>query len=555
MRRAVLIVLAWVAAAGGLGAQPEIVPAEHRVYDWLADQRVAGHLPEYRHETLPYDRLTVRQHLDSLAVREADLGPSGRYWLDEFRREFFEPLDRVHSYVGDGQAGVLDLEAERTWLYVRDDDWRVSVWGEGALEGRTAEGVLGPSGRPGPAGGASRSARLTFEASWRDRVGLYTSTVNGTQVSGDASVLLADPRLAPLYFVARDPTNVQGAFDQTTASVRVVGGPFSAEIANERLRFGASADAPMLLTDNADYLPFVRLGLKTRSVTVQAVHASLNSPSRTVASDDGDLFFESPDRFLAMHRLEVQPVGWFSAAFTEAVVYGRRGPEIAYLNPLFPVEAAEHTLWDRDNVLFTLEATVRPARGLEVYGTWLVDDLATATLGDASYGNKWGLQGGAQLALGATGVTAFGEYTRIEPYTYTHRFQEDGFFFNSYAHNDFGLGHPIGPNADQWLAGVQAWLPFRAHGRVSARYRRQGRNPVDAAGAVTNVGGDVNDGRAPEDGKKRFLDGDLFQGPGLQAALEVEPARGVALRLFADSQFWDGRPDDVFVRFGLAVRP
>ena len=549
MGRAALLTLAWVTLAVRPLAQPEIVPAEHRVYEWLADQRVAGHLPEYRHETLPYDRLTVRQHLDSLSVRADGLGASSRYWLDQFRREFFEPLDRVHSYVGDGRAGLLDLDAERTFLFVRDDDWRVSVWGEGAVENRTVEGAL-------EAGGASRSAQLTFEASWNDRVGIYTSTINGVQVSGDATVLLADPRLAPLYFVARDPTNVQGPFDQTTASLRVVGGPFSAEIANERLRFGASADAPMLLTDNADYLPFVRLGLKTRSVTVQAIHASLNSPSRTVITDDGDLFFESPDRFLAMHRLEVQPFGWFSAAFTEAVVYGRRGPEIAYLNPLFPVEAAEHTLWDRDNVLFTLEGTVRPVRGLEAYGTWLVDDLATSTLGDGDYGNKWGLQGGAQVSLGATGVTAFGEYTRIEPYTYTHRFHEDGFFFNSYAHNDFGLGHPIGPNADQWLAGVQAWLPFRARGRVAARYRRQGRNPVDpVTGQVTNVGGDVNDGRAPADGKKRFLAGDLYQGPGMQAVLEVEPARGVSLRLFADAQFWDDRPNDVFVRLGLAVRP
>ena len=549
MARAALILLAWSWLAAGLEAQPEIVPAEHRVYDWMADQRVAGHLPEYSHETLPVDRATVRRHLDSLSVRSTRVGPSGRYWLEQFRREFFEPLDRIHSYVGDGQAEVLDLEAERTFLYVHDDEWRAVVWGEGALEGRSADGDVS-------AGGASRSARLTFEASWRDRVGLYTSTINGVQVSGDATVLLADPRLAPLYFVARDPDNVQGPFDQTSASLRVVGGPFSAEIANQRLRFGASADSPMLLTDNADYLPFVRLGLSTRSVTVQSIHAALNSPSRTVITDDGDLFFDSPSRYLAMHRLEVRPLGWFSAAFTEAVVYGRRGPEIAYLNPLFPVEAAEHALWDRDNALFTLETTVRPTRGLEVYGTWLVDDLATSTLGDGDYGNKWGLQGGAQLSLGSTGVTAFGEYTRIEPYTYTHRFQEDGFFFNSYAHNDFGLGHPIGPNADQWLVGAQAWLPFRTRGRVAARYRRQGRNPIDpTTGEVINVGGDVNDGRAPADGMKRFLDGDLFEGPGFQTELEVEPARGIALRLFADAQFWDGRPNDVFARVGLAVRP
>ena len=546
MRRAcglaLLLAPLWAAA------QPEIVPAEHPVYGWLADQRAAGALPEYRHETLPTDRAEVRRHLDSLEARAPRLGPAGRFWLDEFRREFFEPLDRVHSYAGDGRASTFDPGAERTFGTFRDSTWRASVWGEGALEVRRARGAV-------EASALTRSARLTFEASYRNTVGLYTSTLSGDTQAGDAAVLAADPALAPLYYVARDPSNVAGPFDQTTASVRVVGGPFSAEIANERLRYGASSDAPMLLADAADYLPFVRLGLRTRSVTVQAVHAALSSPSRTVIEGD-DEYFEAPQRYLTAHRLEVQPTGWWTWAYTGMAVYGRRGPEVAYLNPLYPVKAAEHALYDRDNTLFALETTVRPLRGLEAHFTWLVDDLATTTLGDAVYGNKWGIQTGLRATLPGSGVTAFGEYVRIEPYTYTHRFQEDGFFFNSYVHNGFVLGHPLGPNADQWLAGLDVWLPLRARGRLEARYVRKGRNPVDpVTGEVTNVGGDVRLGTAPEDGRKQFLAGDLYEGPGLRARLEVEPVNGVALRVLGDALFWRDRPDDVFLRVGLAVRP
>ncbi|GAB5537517.1 MAG: hypothetical protein Rubg2KO_37660 [Rubricoccaceae bacterium] len=547
------LVLLPISVAG----QPEIVPAEHAVYDWLADQRVAGSLPEYSHETLPVDRATVRRHLDSLASRRATLSSSGRYWLAEYQREFFEPLDRVHSYVGDGEASWRDPNAERTWGTFRDEDWRVSVWGEGALVGRHADGVRTDS-RVRTATGLARSARLTFEASWRNRIGLYTSTIAGAIINGDTEVLDADPVFRNIYYVTRDPDNIAGSYDRTTASLRIVEGPFSAEIANQHLRYGASVETPLLLGDNADHLPFIRLGLATRSVTLQSVHAALSSPSRFVLDtpDPGDRFLDGPERYLAIHRLEVQPTSWWTAAYTGMAVYGRRGPEIAYLNPIYPLKPAEHALYDRDNTLFAVETTVRPIRGVEGSATWLVDDLATATLGDSSYGNKWAVQAGLKATLPRTGATLFGEYVRIEPYTYTHRFSENGDYFNSYTHNGFGLGHPLGPNADQWLAGASVWLPFRARARFSGRYVRKGENPVDpVTGEVTTVGGDVRLGEAPADGRKQFLSGDLFQGPGVRAAIEVEPARGVALRFYADRQWWDDRPAETFVRFGLAVRP
>ena len=545
MRCAVLLVLLSSAAAVG---QPTIVPAEHRIYDWLVTQRVAGLLPEYRHETLPYDRATVRQHLDSLSARSGQLDVSGRYWLSQFRREMFEPLDRIHSYVGDGQARITDPDAERTFAYARDSTWRVSIWGEGVVEGRGASQDLRP-------GGLARSARLTFEGSWRNRVGLYTSTISGFHTTGDTRVLSSDPEFRSIYYVSRDSSNVNGAFDRTSASARVVGRPFSAEIANQRLRYGASAQSPVVLTDNADYLPFVRLGLQTRSITLQAVHAALSSRSRNVSLENGDNFLEAPQRYLTIHRFEVQPTGWWTWAYTGMVVYGRRGPEIAYLNPLFPVKAAEHALYDRDNTLFSLETTVRPLRGVEGYFTWLVDDLSTTTLGDGGYDNKWSIQTGFRASVPRAPLTAFGEYVRIEPYTYTHRFREDGDFFNSYTHNEFGLGHPLGPNADQWLLGAEAWLPLRTRATVSGRWVRKGRNPVDDAGVVTNVGGDVRLGTAPADGRAPFLAGDLYEGPGVRAGVEIEPARGIALRFYGDAQFWRDRDADVFVRFGLAVRP
>jgi hypothetical protein len=79
------------------------------------------------------------------------------------------------------------------------------------------------------------------------------------------------------------------------------------------------------------------------------------------------------------------------------------------------------------------------------------------------------------------------EYTRVRPYTYAH-FD----IRNSYSAWGVGLGHPIGPNADELFFklayNATDWL------RPSVEYRkiRKGNNVIDENGIlIRNVGGDL----------------------------------------------------------------
>lgn len=535
--------------AGPLRAQPEIVPAEHPVYPFLHAQRVAGRLPAYRHESRPLDRATLGRHLDSLSAHADGLDGSARYWLGEFRRELFEPPDAIEQVVGpEGLRFPRRGDTEKFLYYLRDDDWRVAVRATGALQYRHSDGDATYSG-------LAIVPEGTLEGHYRAHVGFYTSTFDGQQFGGDTRVLQSDPVLAPLYYVGRQE-KPPGSFDRATASVRAGYGPFTAELAHARLTAGPAFGAPLLLSDNADYFSFVRLGLDTRALQYQFVHGALGD--RSFNPLDSAFVLVGPERYLAFHRLTLQPHRRVALAFSEAVVYGQRGPELAYLNPLYPIKPAEHALWDRDNSLFALDAVVRPFDGVEAYGTYLVDDLDFDQVGDAAFGYKWAAQAGVGVALGrlVPGATGFAEYTRIEPYTYTHRFFLDGSFYNAYQHNGFGLGHPLGPNSDEWTAGVDVWLPFRAHLRATGRYRRRGEALADSSGALVNVGGDVNDGTPPADtgpGSKVFLQGERFEGPGATLTLLYEPWRGLAFRLYGDWQRWDRDADQLFVRGEVCV--
>jgi hypothetical protein len=550
--RALLLGLLLAAGAAPAPAQPEIVPAEHPVYTFLHQQRVHGRLPEYRHEWRPLGRGQIAALLVSVRVRTdggRGLDGASAGWLRLFHEELHEPPGSIEAVFTPGEGGLRvprGRDTRKFLLYHREPDWRValSAIGQAQLrvldEGTALYGVaFVPEG--------------ILEGNYRQTVGFYSGTFNGFTIGGDTRVLQADPQLAPLYYIGIAPVP-QGNFDRSTASVRVANRTFSAEIAHARLIGGASFSAPVILSENADYFSFLRLGIDTRAVQYAFVHGALGEQSRFVEGDDGGGVLLGPQRYLALHRLTVNPWRWLQLAFTEAVVYGQRGPELAYLNPVYPLKPAEHALWDRDNANFALEAVVRPVAGVEAYGTFFATDLDTRRLGQGSYNNKWAWQVGVGGALGP--ALGWAEYTRVEPFMYTHRFNLDGSYYNSLTHNGFGLGHPLGPNADQWAAGLQTWLPGRLRGEVSARYVRRGENYVDPeTGELVNVGGDIRDGRQPPftEFTKRFLRGDRFEGPGASARLTWEPIRDIGLSLGADYQRGDRDPNRLFLRAEVYV--
>jgi|GEM_PF-1263929 len=543
-----------VLAAPPADAQPEIVPAEHAVYTFLHQQRVRGLLPEYRHEWRPFGRDRVGALLDSLLARSASgrgLDPASAAWLRVFHEEIYEPPGSVEAVFSPGTPGLrlpAGRDTRKFLLYHRDPDWRIALSAIGRAQVRIAD-----DGAGGRIRGITLVPEGVLEGNYRRTVGFYTGTFNGGLIAGDPLVLRADPDLAPLYYVAVSPVP-QGNFDRSTASLRWANRTFSAEIAHARLLAGASFADPLILAANADYFSFVRLGVEGRGVQYAFLHGSLGERSRQILGDDEVGLLVGPERYIAFHRLTVNPWQWLQLAFTEAVVYGLRGPELAYLNPLYPIKPAEHALWDRDNANFALEAVLRPAAGVEAYGTVFVTDLDTRLLGRGSYNNKWAAQAGVGAALGP--ALGWVEYTRIEPFMYTHRFLLDGSFYNAYTHNGFGLGHPLGPNADQWAVGLRGWLPGRLHGEVSARYARRGENYTDPeTGDFVNVGGDIRDGRLPpfDEFTKRFLRGDRFEGPGGSLRLTWEPVRDLGLSIRGDYQRWDRDPDRLFLRAEVYV--
>ena len=212
------------------------------------------------------------------------------------------------------------------------------------------------------------------------------------------------------------------------------------------------------------------------------------------------------DKYLAGHRLEISPRPGIDIGFQEVVIYGDRGPELAYLTPFMFFWAAQSYLGDKDNVMMSLDVEVRPRPGWQFYAAYAIDDLKKLKILSDDFANKFSLQAGFLWTdpLGLANTDARAEYVRIEPWIYTHKFP-----INTFRHFDAPLGHSLGPNSDRWRASIDRRWHRHLSTRLRWSYARHGDNELLPDGTIRNVGGDLHFGWRPGDDReaKEFLDG------------------------------------------------
>ncbi|MFP3960319.1 MAG: hypothetical protein ACLFUX_09135 [Spirochaetaceae bacterium] len=206
---------------------------------------------------------------------------------------------------------------------------------------------------------------------------------------------------------------------------------------------------------------------------------------------------EVEQKMLSIHGLEVFPADWLSLSLFEAVVWGKRF-EPGYLNPFGVYIVTQHQIGDLDNLLPGGAARVRFAPWGSWYASFFVDGIPHTKF-DGIFtdpNNMFAYQSGVKLDVPwLPFATAAVQYTKVEPYMYTHYPQEYPFFTNSintaYTHDGENVGFYLPPNSDEILFGLTT-LP-RPGLRLSASYRliRHGDNP-DADEENRKIGGDID---------------------------------------------------------------
>jgi len=427
-----------LASAAGRAQEPVDLPLEHWAYEMLQRFEVRAGLGRTGLDMLPLRRGQVARLVGRLqqAAARNEWRPSRieAQQLDMLVEEFSAEL------VAQGESlAVLERTAHR-W---RGADWEFRLF---VFAGQDVR--FGPTS-PGAAF-SQTDARLSFEPAAalvlrRDFAAFVPLSL--VWRTGDGVLRQsADPRAGEAEYVF-EPRDRFSFSRRVEPYARYVHGPVLVDIGREHLRWGPGRQNALLLLDETP--PFDLLRLELDFGWLRFTHVAGELRPAQLEPEDPELV----QKFIAAHRLVLQPHRRLLLAVSEATVYGDRGLDLAYLNPVNVLYVTQANIGDRDNALGSIDGKLL-LPDLELYGEFLVDDL-NLRRGLDDFGNKVGALAGFLWLqpFGADDWDLEGEWSWASQFTYTHQTP-----INRYEHYGLSLGSRAGPDADLWHLGLRRRL-------------------------------------------------------------------------------------------------
>jgi len=499
-----------------LFAQSPLLPPSHPVYDFLDRMDVQGVIDTPLLGCKPLNRLKIAKLLDEIRVNDNQISRSDRNLLAVYRWEFARDLQRagISSSTAAHPDGTSRLNKLNSWM--ADRDWFTDVFYRNGInfyshEAEDFDVYVDPraSARMITQQDDSEPIIITsvgfkMRGQVPDKIGLYVEVSDFTE-SGrgpyDSRDKLYEDRMG---YVALEDESKKVNYDIANFDLTVGGSFWELHAGKMPLRWGPGQSGQLLLSDWGPSFHQAQMGLYLgRHLRFVYVFGSLKTEPEicdTLYENAGYYRTIEANKFIAAHRLEWDPNRRLRLGFSEAVIFGDREVELAYLIPVNFFYSAQHALGDEDNTLMDLDATWIVRNGWKLYGELLIDDITFGKLGSDYWGNKLGWLGGIQCVdpLNLPDVDLTAEVSQLRPFIYTHQY-----YVNTYSHWTAPLGYRFPPNSQAFYVNLSYRPAWRWDIDFSWTHFEHGSNTADK-----NVGGDIftpKQEEASEDAP--FLDG------------------------------------------------
>ncbi|MFZ4591507.1 MAG: hypothetical protein ACOYN6_10950 [Ignavibacteria bacterium] len=554
MKKVLLLIILFISVCS-TNAQVELVPAEHRVYDFLRRMDVSGFLEDYNAAQMPISRRKVGEMLREIQNSElrmknektdtiqksefriknekTKLSKNDRMMLGDFYKEF--EYEITGKNISPQISQIKADYKKRDWVndnkyVVSYVDTNVAVWGHltGGLYQRNGVGDS-VGARKFLAGDLGFEVRGTMF----DRVGFAMSYSNGRVFVGNGEDKLFVNSYDAFFRTAESLKDDGKFFDHFKGYVRyeVPKRWLAVMVGKENVKQGFGFVDNLFFSGLLPY-PMIKLDLKYKAVGYTYSYGNIKSDS--VGAD-----FDN--KMISTHRVDVKFAKWIRGGFYESVITNYTAFTFVHLNPFSFITSADLNTGanssQKNNTFMGFDVEVKPVKNVVMQGTFLIDDFSLGSIGNNDYtanDNKFGYQAGVMWndAFTLSGLSGVVEYTRLDPFVYTHRENKQQF-------TNWGLsmGHHLPPNSDEWAFKFDYNVMARLNVGVLLQFQRSGEGfTYDSLGNIDiNYGGNINHGeRFFATIKNKFLQGDRVNRSIVGLSMRWEPVRqwGVVVKYF-----------------------
>lgn len=285
------------------------------------------------------------------------------------------------------------------------------------------------------------------------------------------------------------------------------------QFGKDGLSLGPAKRGNLLLSDNAPPFDNLRMDVSFDRIKFTYLHGWLRSDPYEINSA-GKI---SEKKYFVAHRLEFKIFPWLFVAGNESVVYGGRGVQVAYLNPITVYHITEQYLGDKDNNTISFDATAFPLKNIKAYASLYLDDFTSSRNPFTYWKQTWAFQFGTYWVepFQLRDLDFRFEYSRIEPFVYAHKWD-----LINYTHFGKGLGSFLQPNSDDYFFEFRYRPARRYNIAVNYELTRHGTGDIYRFGYEEGFV-DLPPGKQ----KKHFLQGINERRNALGLNLQVETFR------------------------------